>query len=78
MTNTALKELIITKAWEDAEFKAQLLADPRGTIKQAFGVELPEDIDLEAVSETTKKFYVVIPPSPADVGIVSPVAARWL
>jgi hypothetical protein len=79
MTAAALKDMIITKAWEDAVFKAQLLADPKGTIKQAFGVELPEDVDLEAISETSKKFYVVIPPSPIDIDTKDTIVnVRWM
>jgi hypothetical protein len=67
LTDAALQEMIITKAWEDSAFKAQLIADPKGAIKQTFGVELPQDVDLEAVTETSKKFYLVIPPTPADM-----------
>ena len=63
----ALKELIIAKAWEDAAFKARLLADPKGTILHTFGIEIPEDIDLEAVTESSKKLYLVIPPAPVDM-----------
>ncbi|MFS0727059.1 NHLP leader peptide family RiPP precursor [Paenibacillus sp. 1P07SE] len=62
-----LKIQIIQKAWEDATFKQALLANPAKAIEDAFDVAVPSEIELVAVEETTTKFYVVIPPNPADV-----------
>lgn len=62
-----LKTQIIQKAWEDASFKQELLADPKKAIEASFGIVVPSDIELVAVEETTSKFYLVIPPNPAEV-----------
>jgi len=62
-----LKAKIIQKAWEDAAFKAQLLADPKAAIQAAFGVVIPVDVEIATVEETMSKYYLVIPPNPSDV-----------
>ncbi|MEK0313380.1 NHLP leader peptide family RiPP precursor [Cohnella sp. 56] len=67
MSLETLKVQIIKKAWEDAAFKQQLLADPKGAVKAAFGVELPQEIEVTAVEETGTHYYLVIPPNPEDV-----------
>ncbi|PLT48004.1 hypothetical protein B8V81_0136 [Paenibacillus pasadenensis] len=66
MSSQSLKVQIIQKAWQDEAFKQQLLADPKTAIKDAFGVELPDDINLTAVAEEDKHFYLVLPPNPED------------
>lgn len=60
-----LKDQIIQKAWEDAEFKQQLIANPKAAVKEAFGVDVPDTIEVEVLEETANKFYLVIPQSPA-------------
>ncbi|MFF2483384.1 NHLP leader peptide family RiPP precursor [Paenibacillus sp. NPDC058071] len=62
-----LRNQIIQKAWEDAEFKKQLLADPKKALADSFGIVVPDDIEVEALEEKSNKFYLVIPPNPAEV-----------
>lgn len=62
----SLQEQIIQKAWEDAEFKKQLLANPKAAVKDAFGVDLPDTIEVEVVEESANKFYFVLPVNPAE------------
>ncbi|RKN84131.1 NHLP leader peptide family RiPP precursor [Paenibacillus ginsengarvi] len=61
-----LKQQIIEKAWSDPVFKQQLLNNPKQAIQDAFGVQIPNEIELKAVEETQTEFYLVIPPNPAD------------
>ncbi|WP_424768040.1 NHLP leader peptide family RiPP precursor [Paenibacillus sp. sgz302251] len=61
----SLKDQIIQKAWEDAAFKQQLLVNPKAAVKEAFGIEVPDTIDVEVVEETASKLYLVIPQNPA-------------
>ncbi|WP_276356899.1 NHLP leader peptide family RiPP precursor [Cohnella caldifontis] len=68
MSVDTLKMQIIKKSWDDPSFKQSLLSDPKGAIRQAFGVEFPADVDLKAVAESSAKFYLVIPPKPEDLG----------
>jgi hypothetical protein len=67
MSIETLKVQIIKKAWEDPAFKAGLLADPKNAIQVAFGINIPPEIELKAVEETSSQFYLVIPPKPEDV-----------
>lgn len=67
MSLESLKVQIIEKAWKDPDFMAQLLADPKSAIQSSFGVELPEDIELQVVEETPSSYVLVIPPNPADL-----------
>ena len=63
----SLKEQIIQKAWEDAEFKKQLLANPKAAVKEAFGVDVPDTIEVKVVEESANKYYLVLPQSPAEI-----------
>jgi hypothetical protein len=62
-----LRDKIIEKAWEDAEFKKQLLADPKAAIKDAFGIEVPDNVNIKALEESADNYYLVIPQNPASV-----------
>ncbi|CAM4149629.1 NHLP leader peptide family RiPP precursor [Saccharibacillus endophyticus] len=66
-TETLIKTQVIQKAWEDPEFRARLLADPKSALRDAFGIELPDHIRLTAVEESANDFYLVIPPNPSDI-----------
>lgn len=73
-----LRDQIIEKAWSDAEFKEQLLADPKAAISEAFGVDIPAEINLEVLAESSDKYYLVLPQNPAVVSADSQVEVpRW-
>ncbi|WP_338552984.1 NHLP leader peptide family RiPP precursor [Paenibacillus sp. KS-LC4] len=76
-SDNPLRQQIIQKAWEDEAFKKQLLADPRAAIKEAFQVEIPEDIEVNAVEEQTNSYYLVIPISPADSSKATVASPPW-
>ncbi|MGO4498249.1 NHLP leader peptide family RiPP precursor [Paenibacillus sp. 2RAB27] len=67
MSMDTLKVKIIKKAWEDADFKARLLADPRSALKQDFGIEVPEGIELSVLAETPAHYALVVPPQPEEL-----------
>ena len=56
---------VIAKAWADEDFKGRLLGDPRKVLAEN-GIALPEGIDVKAVENTDKVFYLVIPAKPAN------------
>ncbi|MBD2872344.1 NHLP leader peptide family RiPP precursor [Paenibacillus arenilitoris] len=73
-----LKDQIIQKAWEDAEFKKKLIANPKEAVKEAFGVDVPDAVEVEVVEESADKYYLVLPPNPADVkAAADSEAAMW-
>ncbi|OME68763.1 NHLP leader peptide family natural product precursor [Paenibacillus sp. FSL A5-0031] len=63
----SLRDQIIQKAWEDPEFKKQLIANPKEAVKEAFGIEIPDTIEVEVVEESENKVSLVIPQNPKDV-----------
>jgi hypothetical protein len=78
MSLESLKVQIIKKAWEDSTFKKSLTADPKKTIMEAFGVEIPGEIEVKVVEETPSLYYLTIPPNPEDMAIAeSSTNAAW-
>ncbi len=77
-TNDSLKKQIIQKAWEDPTFKEDLLTNPKSAIQKAFGITLPETIELISVEEKVNQFYLIIPANPKELmdGATEP-NARW-
>ena len=60
-------ETIMSKAWEDANFRKELLIDPIKAIEKLTGVRmvLPEGKSLVVIDQTDKsKIYVNIPAEP--------------
>lgn len=58
---------VIERAWEDRDFKAELIADPVAAIEKATGETLtvPEGVELQVQDQTdSSKAYLVIPPRP--------------
>ncbi|OAS16729.1 NHLP leader peptide family RiPP precursor [Paenibacillus oryzisoli] len=67
MSIDTLKVDIIKKAWEDEDFKARLLADPRSALQEEFGHEIPEGIELQVMAVTPTKYALIIPPKPEEL-----------
>ncbi len=60
-------QTVISKAWEDVEFRKELLVNPVEAIERLTGVEVivPEGKELVIVDQTDKsKVYVNIPSEP--------------
>ena len=51
-----------TRAGEDSEFRARLLASPKVAIEQEFGVTLPADHEIHVHEESYKATHLVLPP----------------
>jgi hypothetical protein len=67
MSLDSLKVQINKKAWAEPAFKKSLLSEPKKAIKEAFGVEIPMEIELKVVKESPSRFYLILPPNPEDV-----------
>jgi len=60
-------QTVISKAWEDANFRKELIADPVTTIERLSGIKivLPEGKTLVIADQTDKsKVYLTIPAEP--------------
>jgi Nitrile hydratase, alpha chain len=55
---------VIAKAWRDPSFKAKLIADPQGTLRQA-GVSIPAGVTVKVVENTGTQFHFVLPAMPS-------------
>ena len=54
---------VIARAWRDPAFKARLLADPHGALKEA-GIVVRAGVTVKAVENTDKHVHLVLPPKP--------------
>ena len=51
---------IVTKAWEDGDYKARLLADP-AAILRAEGIELAPGVEVKIAEATENQVWFVLP-----------------
>lgn len=54
---------IVLKCWQDSDFKAALLADPKAVL-QAEGVQVNPDIEYVFVADEGPKLHYIIPAPP--------------
>jgi hypothetical protein len=59
-----LEAQFIAKAWEDENFKQELLSNPEAVFAKALGTELPENIKIQVFEESSTNYYFVIPQNP--------------
>ncbi len=52
---------LIERAWKDEAFREALIRDPKGTLAREFSAEFPDQVEIEVVTETDRKKYLVIP-----------------
>ncbi len=62
-----IQEKLIKRAWEDAEFKKELLANPKAAIEKVLQIQIPDSIEVQFFEETPDKMCFVLPVDPASV-----------
>ncbi|MEM7554361.1 MAG: NHLP leader peptide family RiPP precursor [Cyanobacteria bacterium P01_A01_bin.84] len=55
---------LITKAWQDENFKKELMSNPKAVIQRETGQEVPDGIKVTILEETPNQVYFVIPNKP--------------
>ncbi len=55
---------IIAKAWEDEAFKQALLDNPRKTIEEALGIEMPAGVEIFIHEQTPTALHLILPMKP--------------
>jgi hypothetical protein len=60
---TNQQEQIIVRAWEDEEFKQNLVSNPKAAIEQELGEKFPEGVEVRVLQETANTRYLVLPPA---------------
>ena len=63
-TATELKNQILSKASEDNDFRARLIADPRAAISAETGQTIPEGFDVVVHEDSATTAHLVLSPSP--------------
>ncbi|MCF4965705.1 NHLP leader peptide family RiPP precursor [Nostoc sp. CMAA1605] len=57
----SLQDHIIAKAIEDPAYKQRLLSDTKAVLAEELGAELPEDLSVEVLQQSSKQLYLVLP-----------------
>ena len=64
-TRFEFEQKLIQRAWEDENFKQELLSNPQAVFARESGQELPQNLEIEVIQETANKVYLVLPNNPA-------------
>ena len=54
---------LVDKATEDADFRARLLNDPKGTIEEDLSVSIPASLSVEVHEDNGTAAHLVLPPT---------------
>ena len=60
-----MRDHIIGKATNDAEFRARLAADPKAALNEEFGVNLPDSFAISVHEDSSTHVHLVLPPNSA-------------
>ena len=58
-----MHDRIIAKASEDGAFRARLVADPKGAIRELTGTPMPDGVEVQVHQESATSFHLVLPPA---------------
>ncbi len=59
-----MQRQLLERAGENADFRARLIADPKGAVKQEYGIDLPDYINVQVHESNPKDMHLVLPPDP--------------
>jgi len=55
--------LVTRRAIDDPDFRERLIDEPRSTIAEATGQDIPEEVEIVVVENGPKTFHIVLPGS---------------
>ena len=58
-----MRDHILGKAAEDAEFRTRLVADPKAALTEELGVELPDSFAISVHEDSSTHVNLVLPPT---------------
>ena len=71
-----MREHILGRAADDAEFRTRLVADPKATLNEEFGISLPDSFALSVHEDSSTHVHLVLPTtSPLDENALKAVRA---
>lgn len=62
-----MERTLVQRSLEEEDFRQRLLDDPKGTVEQELGTQLPEDVGVRVVQESAQTIYLVLPFRSADL-----------
>ena len=62
-SESELRKHVLKKATEDEAFRAQLIADPKGTVEQECELKFPDGYRLEVHEESATMTHMILPPA---------------
>ena len=60
-----MRDHIVGKATDDAEFRTRLVADPKAILNEEFGVSLPDGFAISVHEDSSTHVHLVLPPDSA-------------
>jgi len=70
-TRRVVETSLIEKCWKDPEFKAAVMADPKGMFERHTGHTLPADVNIYIHEEDANTLHFSIPPAPPNMSELS-------
>ncbi|HEX8893872.1 MAG TPA: NHLP leader peptide family RiPP precursor [Terriglobales bacterium] len=70
-TRRDLETALIEKCWKDAEFKRQVVSDPKGMLERHTGKKLPAQVKIFVHEEDANTLHFSIPPAPTNLSELS-------
>ena len=64
-TYAEMRDLLLGKAAQDADFRGRLLSDPKAAVAEALSVTLPESLTIAVHEESATSAHLVLPPRAA-------------
>lgn len=59
-----MRQHMTDKAMEDADFRQQLISDPKAAIAEEFGVEVPENFNIVVHQSDANTLHLTLPAGP--------------
>lgn len=63
-TAEEMRAQLTEKAVVDADFRQLLISDPKAAIKQEFGIDVPESINIVVLESDMNTLYMALPAGP--------------
>lgn len=70
-----MQRKLVNKSVEDLEFRKQLLSDPKSTIQKEFGIDFPENTQIQIHESDMNTIHLSIPPGELEEEQLEAIAA---
>ncbi len=70
-----MQRKLVSKSVEDLEFRKQLVSDPKNTIQKEFGVDFPENTQVQVHVSDMNTIHLSIPPGELEEEQLEAIAA---